>query len=66
MPGVLEITAIEDYVNETEDDVKNGIAGGLIVKPVEPEDNSEQIKGETFIKPKITYNYNYTGTESFE
>ena len=57
---------IEDYVNETEYDVKNGIAGGLVVKPVEPEDNSDQIKGETFIKPKITYNYSYTGTESFE
>ena len=30
MPGILEITAVEYYANETEDDVDNGIVGGLI------------------------------------
>ena len=31
-PGILEITAVEYYANLTEDDVENGIVGGLIVK----------------------------------
>ena len=63
MPGILEITAVEYYANETEDDIENGIVGGLIVKEPEPEDNSDLIKGETFIKPKITYTYKYIGKE---
>ena len=61
MPGILEITAVEYYANETEDDIENGVVGGLKVKPVEPEENSELIKGETFIKPKITYEYYFYG-----
>ena len=63
MPGILEITAVEYYANETEDDIENGIVGGLIVDPVEPENNSDAIKGETFIKPKITYEYKYVGND---
>jgi len=35
-PGILEINAVEYYVNEFEDDVENGIAGGLIVKEENP------------------------------
>ena len=31
-PGILEVTAVEYYVNEFEDDVENGVAGGLVVK----------------------------------
>ena len=58
-PGILEITAIEYYANETEDDIDNGIVGGM-VKPIEnpntPEEESEII-GETFIKVKKTYSY---------
>lgn len=61
MPGILEITAVEYYANEIEDDIENGIVGGLIVDPVEPENNSDIIRGETFIKPKITYEYKYIG-----
>lgn len=63
MPGILEITAVEYYANETEDDIEKGIVGGLIVDPVESEDNSDLIKGETFIKPKMTYTYKYIGKE---
>lgn len=58
-PGILEVNAIEYYANETEDDIDNGIVGGL-VKPIEnPNTPSEeaQIKGETFIKVKKTYTY---------
>lgn len=60
MPGILEINAIEYYANETEDDIKNGIVGGLIVDVVEPE-GSAFIKGETFIKPKKEYEFEYIG-----
>lgn len=64
MPGVLEITAVEYYANETEDDIENGIVGGLIVDPIEPETNSDLINGETFIKPKITYTYDFIGNSN--
>lgn len=63
MPGILEITASEYYSNEIEDDIEQGIVGGLVAKPIEPENNSNLIKGETFIKPKITYEYRYEGKE---
>lgn len=62
-PGILEIIAVEYYANETEDDLENGIVGGLIVEKKDP--NSEEvndiISGETFIKPKLEYIYSYDG-----
>ena len=62
-PGILEVNAVEYYANETEDDIDNGIVGGLIVKPENP--NTEQIEetimGETFIKPKKEYEYYFNG-----
>ena len=62
-PGILEISAVEYYANEIEDDIDNGIVGGLIVKPENP--NTEQIEetiiGETFIKPKKEYEYYFNG-----
>ena len=62
-PGVLEVTAVEYYANETEDDIKNGIVGGLIVEPENPNTPEEeaQIQGETFIKVKKTYDYVFKG-----
>lgn len=63
MPGVLSINAVEYFANETED--TDEIAGGLIVQPVDPnEGKTELIQGETFIRPKMTYTYKYTGGES--
>ena len=61
--GILEINAVEYYVNEFKDDITNGIAGGLIVKEENPNNNNveELIEGETFIKPKGVYEYIYTG-----
>ena len=68
MPGVLQITAVEYYANEHEDDIENGIAGGLIVKPIDPnEENQEHecsIIGETFINPLIMYEFEFDGTEA--
>ena len=62
-PGILEITAVEYYANEFEDDIEEGIAGGLIVKPAEIE---SLIKGESFIVPKVSYSYVYEGEENAE
>lgn len=56
--GILEITAVEYYANETEDDVEKGLVGAFITKNVEPEiDPDIDIVGPTFIKPKIEYTY---------
>ena len=59
MPGIIEINAVEYYSNETEDDIENGVVGGLIAEPVDPNIEAENfnIEGETFIKPKKEYEY---------
>lgn len=58
MPGILEITAVEYYRNDDED--SEGIVGNLIVEEALPEDaETSEIKGEIFIKPKVTYKYSY-------
>ena len=62
-PGILEINAVEYYSNKFEDDLQNGIAGGLIVEPTIPEPAAPEIKGEVFIKPKRFYTYKYTGND---
>jgi hypothetical protein len=64
MPGVLEITAIEYYANESED--SDGLVGNLVVNPVEPELNKNLIVGEGFIRPKKVYQFNYEGIEEGE
>ena len=64
-PGVLEVVAVEYYANETEDDIENGIVGGLILDPVNPNEGTPDeasIVGETFIKVKKTYDYEFDGT----
>ena len=62
-PGILEINAVEYYANEHEDDIENGIVGGLIAEQVSPNIQAveETILGETFIKPKKTYEFVYNG-----
>ena len=62
-PGILEINAVEYYANEHEDDIENGIVGGLIIEPDNPnEENIEDlIIGETFIKPQKYYHYRFNG-----
>ena len=64
MPGILEITAMEYYSNEIEDDIENGIVGGLIVESADPEPIRSLIKGENYIKPRREYVYTYQGLES--
>ena len=62
-PGVLEVTAVEYFANETEDDIENGIVGGKI-EPVQDPNGDEpmEIIGETFIKVKKTYSYTFDGS----
>ncbi len=64
MPGVLEINAVEYYSNKVEDDIENGIVGGLVVEEKNPntEEIEDTITGETFIKPKKRYRYQFTGS----
>ena len=63
-PGILEVTAVEYYANETEDDVENGMVGAFINKPEDPNEGTpaeDTIIGETFIKPHGVYFYKYRG-----
>ena len=66
IPGILEINATEYYANPDEDDMEEGLVGGLVVKPIEPEPVLSEIKGEQFIKPKMKYTYTYSGTDESE
>lgn len=63
MPGILEINAVEYYSNTITDDVEAGIVGGLVVSPEVPDESQNMIHGETFIKPKKTYEFIYRGRE---
>lgn len=63
MPGVFEITAVEYYSNDDEDDLESGVVGALIV---EPEDSNEEavnilIDGPSFIRPFAKNTYVYKG-----
>lgn len=63
-PGILEVTAVEYYSNEQEDDIDNGIVGGLIeeIKNPNSEEVEDAIVGDTFIKPKTTHTYYFNGS----
>ena len=56
-PGILEVNAVEYYINEFEDDQEKGVVGGLIQKVEDPNPATGEIQGETFIKPKKEYTY---------
>jgi hypothetical protein len=62
-PGILNVKAVEYYANEIEDDIEKGLVGALIVSPENPNDTKTDttIVGETFIKPKVVYQYTYKG-----
>ena len=62
MPGIIEITANEYYINEQKDNVEEGIVDAWGEKIPEPQDIA--IEGEIFIKPKKSYTYKYTGEEN--
>ena len=62
MPGILEVAAAEYYTNEQKDNVEEGIVDAWGEEIPEPQD--EAIRGDTFIKPKKTYTYEYMGKEN--
>ena len=63
MPGILEINAVEYYANEFEDNLEDGTVGTLKTEPINPNNSfiEDTIVGETFIKPKREYEYEYIG-----
>lgn len=61
MPGVLELTASEYYINEQTDNVEEGVVNAWGEEIPQPQD--ETIEGEIFIKPKKSYTYKYIGAE---
>ena len=65
-PGILEVAAVEYYANEAEDDINNGIVGGKITPVENP--NTDQMEniiiGDTFIRVKKNYNYQFKGRKS--
>lgn len=63
MPGVLEVVAVEYYSNKDEDDLSTSLVGTYIEKESETlNSTTHTIKGPTFIKPLIEYNYKFIGT----
>lgn len=64
MPGVLQVSAVEYYANETKDDLENGVVDGLIIKPIDQPESADLILGKGFIKPKIKMTYTYEGFDN--
>ena len=71
-PGILEITAVEYYINDDEDDLEKKLAGALITKPLDPNpeitEEAPHIEGDTFIKPRVVKEYHFindTNTRTF-
>lgn len=64
MPGILEITASEYYINEETDNVEEGLVD-TYVEPI-PQPQDATIEGLTFIRPKLSYTYEYKGSENGE
>lgn len=63
-PGIIEISAVEYYANETVDDIENGLVNGKIEPVQDPNLNQVDILGDTFIKVKKIYSYSFEGTEA--
>lgn len=67
-PGIIAITALEDYANKDKDDLVYGVANGKVVES-EPINTFERkkpifIDGEGFIKPKREYEYILNETDN--
>ena len=48
--------------NETKDDIVDGVANGLVLDPVDPNEEAginDIIEGPTFIRPRVEYSYFY-------
>lgn len=61
MPGIIQLHAIEYYANEHQDNIEQGLVGTII--PIIEVEDTDLIRGKTFIKPKTTEKYEYVGDE---
>ena len=61
-PGILNVVGVEFYANEAEDDIANGIAGGLVAKKIDSSTPEDIIQGPGFIKPQKQYTYTLLNT----
>jgi hypothetical protein len=62
MPGIIQVVAVEYYANETKDDIKHNLVDGLVIDPIDPNEEdgiNDIIEGPTFIKPRVEYSYFY-------
>lgn len=59
MPGILQFSAEEYYINKDKDDPEKGVVDAIVEETPQPQD--KEIYGETFIKPKKSYQYIYNG-----
>ena len=59
-PGILEVAAVEDYIDNQQDDVEKGLAD-IWVEELPKEEENPIIIGDIFIKPKKSYDYKYNG-----
>lgn len=68
MENVIEITAMEHYINEQTDDADKELEDGLIFEPVDPNEGEQEdgmwIEGESFIRPSIEYTYTLQGVDN--
>ena len=66
-PGILEITAVEYFANDHEDDVENGVVGGRLEQLENNINETEtNIIGDTFIKIKKFYDFVFNGEEELQ
>ena len=68
MENVLEITAMEHYINDQTDDADKELEDGLVIEPIDPNEGEQEdglwIEGESFIRPSIEYTYTLQGVEN--
>lgn len=56
--NVIEVAAVEDYINEDTDNQEEELVNGLVIEKIDPNPPAEiEIHGSTFIRPKITETY---------
>lgn len=62
-PGILEITAVEYYANEIEDDIEAGLVGAKKIEQKDTNTNeiNNLIQGESIIKAQKVYEYYFNG-----
>lgn len=65
-PGVIQVTALENYINKDMDDMENELAFGLVEEVIDPNpDNADvYIDGNTFVKPTETVSYSIVGVSN--